>query len=81
MFDLFIIRVCIVLECLRQRISTFLRSKRGEIELPDYVLSDLARAFLADIIEFFARTEHQAAYEEWRKQRENISHQKAMEKT
>lgn len=80
MFDLFVIRAHIALDCLCERLRAVLRNKRGEIELPDYVLSDLARAFLADIIGFFAQSEHQAVYEEWQKKREQHTTKKTTKK-
>ena len=72
MFNVLVIRAYIALERLWCHVSALLREKRGEIELPDYVLSDLARAFLSDIMGFFTVKENQVAYETWKNQRENI---------
>lgn len=76
MFDLFIIRVYIAINCLCQCVSALLRSKTAEIELPSHILTELARCFAKDITAFFAVAENQVAYEKWLQTRKQ-----AMKKT
>lgn len=37
----------------------------GEMEIPDYVIEDLARTFLPDIIAFYESEEGKRLYAEW----------------
>ena len=70
MYNRFIAQILVKLRNLYRRISAILYNRRAEIELPDHVLSDLARCFTADIKAFFTVSENQAAYEKWLHERE-----------
>lgn len=70
MFNLFVMRAYIALDCLWQRLRALLHSKTAEAKLPDCTLTELAHTFLADVKGFFASEENQATFYEWKNQRE-----------
>ena len=79
MVNLFVIRVYIALDYMRHRLTNLLSSKTAEAKLPDCTLGELAHAFLADVKGFFASEENQAAFHEWKKQREQSATDKVAE--
>lgn len=53
---------------------TAANSKRGDdaqMVVPDFVVESLARCLLPKMQAYFASPEGQAAFEEWKRQREN----------
>jgi hypothetical protein len=52
------------------RIKKLLHEKRAEAQIPDHILSELARCFARDISAFFAIEENQEAYIKWLQARE-----------
>lgn len=70
MFDLFIIRVYIALECLCQRASALLHNKTAEVNIPDHVIREMARCLLPDLIAFYESEEGKAAFVQWKAERE-----------
>lgn len=53
-----------------RRIKMILHDKRAEGQIPDHILSELARCFARDIPAFFAIKENQEAYKQWLQARE-----------
>ena len=48
-----------------RRIKMILHDKRAEGQIPDHILSELARCFARDIPAFFADPANQEAYNKW----------------
>ena len=76
MFNILVIRAYIALKRLWCRASALLREKRGEIELPDHVISTLAHGLLQDIIAFFQTEDNKNAYKRWKCEREHLTAKK-----
>ena len=57
-----------------------LDNKRAECQIPDHILSELARCFARDIPAFFADPDNQEAYIKWLQAREQQLAQAASEK-
>jgi len=72
--------VSVMLDDLCRRIGKLLSNKIAGIDIPDCVLSDLARCFVEDVRAFFAVDKNQTAYEKWKRERERKSELKATEK-
>ena len=58
------------LTLLHLRLKKLLQEKRAEAQIPDNILSDLARCFARDIPAFFAEPANQEAYKQWLQKRE-----------
>ena len=63
-----------------RRIKMILHDKRAEGQIPDHILSELARCFARDIPVFFADPANQEAYIKWLQAREQQLAQAAFEK-
>ena len=50
-----------------------LRDNRGELEIPDDVIMDLARHFLPRVVEFFSSEEGKAEFEKWKAEQKEKS--------
>lgn len=62
------------------RFKKLLHEKRAEGQIPDNILSDLARCFARDIPAFFADPANQEAYKQWLQKREQQLAQTPCEK-
>ncbi len=58
------------LKLLYRRFKKLLQEKRAEAQIPDHILSELARCFARDIPAFFAEPANQEAYKQWLQKRE-----------
>lgn len=68
------------LKLLYLRFKKLLHEKRAEGQIPDNILSDLARCFARDIPAFFADPANQEAYIKWLQKREQQLAQAQSEK-
>ena len=66
MLNPFFTRMSIALECLYQRLSALLRNKTAEANIPDYVIQEMARCLLPDLIAFYESEEGMAAFNQWK---------------
>ena len=53
-----------------KRIEDLLRDNRGECEIPDDLIKEIARCLVADIIAFFETEEAKQEFEEWKAEQE-----------
>ena len=53
-----------------KRIEDLLRDKRGQCEIPDDVIKEIARCLVPDIIAFFETEEAKREFEEWKLEQE-----------
>ena len=77
----FMLRFYICMETLGKLVVVILRSKRASAKLPDSVFDELARCFLPDVIAFLQTETGQNEYEEWKIKQEELTAQKAAERT
>lgn len=70
LFDYLARHLYIGFKCFCERLGAILNDKNAKVELPDHILSDVARSVLPDIIAFFAVIENQVAYEKWKQERD-----------
>lgn len=52
--------------------ATAKKADDGQMVIPDYEVEAMARALLPALRAFYASPEGQAAFEEWKRQQENI---------
>ena len=69
-FDFLFWHLHIGVKHLCERLRAILSDKNAKVELPDYVLSDVARIVLPDVIAFFTVKENKVAYEKWKQERD-----------
>ena len=53
-----------------KRIEDLLRDKRGQCEIPDDLIKEIARCLVPDIIAFFETEEAKREFEEWKLEQE-----------
>ncbi len=53
-----------------KRIEDFLRDNRGECDIPDDLIKEIARCLVPDIIAFFETEEAKREFEEWKLEQE-----------
>ena len=69
-FDFLFWHLHIGLKRFCERLRAILSDKNAKVEIPDHVLSDIARSVLPDIIAFFSVKENKVAYEQWKQERD-----------
>ena len=60
-----------------KRIEDLLRDNRGECEIPDDLIKEIARCLVPDIIAFFETEEAKREFEEWKLEQEKKLAEKA----
>ena len=60
-----------------ERIEDFLRDNRGECEIPDDLIKEIARCLVPDIIAFFETEEAKREFEAWKAEQEKKNTTKA----
>ena len=60
-----------------KRIEELLRDKRGECDIPDDLIKEIARCLVPDIIAFFETEEAKREFEVWKAEQEKKNSDKA----
>ena len=60
-----------------KRIEDLLRDNRGECDIPDDLIKEIARCLVPDIIAFFETEEAKCEFEEWKLEQEKKNATKA----
>ena len=60
-----------------KRIEDLLRDNRGECDIPDDLIKEIARCLVPDIIAFFETEEAKCEFEEWKLEQEKKIAEKA----
>ena len=60
-----------------KRIEDLLRDNRGECDIPDDLIKEIARCLVPDIIAFFETEESKREFEEWKAEQEKKIAEKA----